>query len=237
MSLPSWSADDVGRVAAPLRNQVLNLVRQAILSFELRPGQRLVERELIEQLGVSRTTVREVIGHLAAEGLVTVVPQKGAIVSVLSMDEAEDIYDMRAALEPIAVRRFIERATPNDRNNLKRAVKEVEKAAKLDELSALAAKDRFYEVLFEGAASPALERTLSTLQGRVRVLRATSLSARERPNAAAAEIRAVVDCIIKGDADAAVAACVTHIRNAAQIALEMLATSEDDPAAQLPIAR
>jgi DNA-binding GntR family transcriptional regulator len=225
---PSWVGGELGRVAAPLRDQVLNLVRDAILNFELRPGQRLVERELIEQLGVSRTTVREVIGRLAAEGLVTVVPQKGAIVSVLSVEEAADIYEMRAALEAIAVRRFIERATTADRNNLKAALKKVQKAAKAGGSESLRAKDVFYEALLTGAASPALAGILSSLQGRVRVLRATSLSADDRPATAAAEIKAVVDSILEGDADAAAEACVVHIRNAARTGLERLANSDSD---------
>ena len=67
----SWTAEPVGRIAAPLREQVIAALRQAILDFNLKPGQRLVERELIEQLGVSRTTVREALRELTSEGLVT----------------------------------------------------------------------------------------------------------------------------------------------------------------------
>jgi DNA-binding GntR family transcriptional regulator len=70
----------VGRIAAPLREQVINGRRTAILDFELQPGQRLVERELIEQTGVSRATIREALRELTAEGLVVMVPQKGAMV-------------------------------------------------------------------------------------------------------------------------------------------------------------
>ena len=75
----------MGRIAAPLREQVIAALRQAILDFQLKPGQRLVERELIEQLGVSRTTIREALRELTAEGLITVIPQKGAIVSAPSL--------------------------------------------------------------------------------------------------------------------------------------------------------
>ena len=85
----------VGRVAAPLRDQVLELVRGAILDFRYKPGQRLIERELIEQIGVSRTTIREVLRELDAEGLVTTIPQKGAIVVVPTAEEAADLYDVR----------------------------------------------------------------------------------------------------------------------------------------------
>jgi DNA-binding GntR family transcriptional regulator len=108
----TWPPAPIGRVAAPLRDQVLDAVRQGILDFRLRPGQRLIERELMEQLGVSRATVREVIARLATEGLVTNIPQRGAIVTVLTAEEAADIYEMRVALESLATHRFVERATP-----------------------------------------------------------------------------------------------------------------------------
>lgn len=230
---PSWAKGGLGRVAAPLREQVLNLVRGAILNLDLKPGQRLVERELIEQLGVSRTTIREVIGQLAAEGLVTMIPQKGAVVSVLSVDEAADIYEMRAALEAIAVRRFVERATPDLKEQLKEALSEVEATAGLAALDELAAKDSFYEVLLTGAGSPPLTQILSSLQGRVRVLRATSLSVPGRPQEAAAEIRAVVEAILDGDADRAADACQKHVRNAAKTGLGQLSHSADGSSALL----
>src|SRR5579864_3211195 len=101
----------VGRVAAPLRDQVLEIVRGAILDFRYKPGQRLIERELIEQIGVSRTTIREVLRELDAEGLVTTIPQRGAIVVVPTPEEATDLYDVRASLEALAARRFVERAS------------------------------------------------------------------------------------------------------------------------------
>src|SRR5256885_12198463 len=97
----------VGRVAAPLREQVLDVLRQAILDFRLKPGQRLIERELIEQIGVSRTTIREVLRELTAEGLVTTIPQKGAIVVVPTPGEAADLFEVPPAPEAPAPRRVV----------------------------------------------------------------------------------------------------------------------------------
>lgn len=220
---PTWSADQVGRVAAPLREQVVTLVRDAILGFRLQPGQRLVERELVEQLGISRATVREVLRQLAVEGLVTVVPQRGAMVTALSPDDAADIYEMRASLEALAVQRFVQRATPAQVIDLKDAVTEIERTADaVDSLDQLGAKDRFYEVLFTGSGSEPLQQTLAGLQARVRLLRATSLAEPGRPREAAAELRAVVDAVEAGDAEAAAAACAHHIHNAARTALARL---------------
>ena len=109
------------RVAAPLREQVLELLRNDIVEQRLRPGHRLIERELIEQIGVSRTTIREVLRQLGAEGLVTTIPQKGAIVAALTPEEAQDLYEVRAALEALAARRFAQRATPAQVTALRRA--------------------------------------------------------------------------------------------------------------------
>ena len=107
--IPADLASQVERVAAPLREQVFDLLRREIVEMRLRPGQRLVERELIERIGVSRTTIREALRQLAAEGLVTTIPQKGAIVAIPSPKEATEVYEVRALLEGAASREFAER--------------------------------------------------------------------------------------------------------------------------------
>src|SRR4029077_14674751 len=111
----------VNRVAAPVREQVVDQLRQAIVERRLKPEKRLVERELIEQTGVSRTTIREVLRQLAAEGLVTTIPQKGAMVIVPSAEEAPCLYEGRAALEALACRRFVRRASDAQVKRLRQA--------------------------------------------------------------------------------------------------------------------
>ncbi|NMO88431.1 GntR family transcriptional regulator [Actinomycetospora sp. TBRC 11914] len=219
-----WGSEPLPRVAAPLREVATDRVRAAILDLRLRPGQRLIERELVENLGVSRATIREVIRQLATEGLVTVVPQRGAEVTSLSASDAADLYEMRAALEALAVRRFVQRASDRDVRALRRAVDAIARSAEDDggAQSQLAAKDRFYEVLMAGSASGPLQQTLAGLQARVRLLRATSLSVPGRPREAAAELRAVVDAVEARDADRAAEACVEHIRHAAETATRAL---------------
>lgn len=224
---PTWSADQIGRVAAPLREQVVTLVRDAILGFRLQPGQRLIERELVEQLGVSRATVREVLRQLAVEGLVTVVPQRGAVVTALTPDDAADLYEMRASLESLAVRRFVQRATPEQVAELCAAVEDIEAtSSSTDPEDQLRAKDEFYRVLLGGSGSEPLQQTLAGLQARVRLLRATSLSEPGRPRQAAAELRAVVEAVQAGDAEAAAKACALHVHNAARTALAKLSKPE-----------
>jgi len=228
-TVTAWSGSPVDRVAAPLREQVITALRAAILDFQLRPGQRLVERELIEQLGVSRTTVREALRELTSEGLVTVVPQRGAVVSAPSLAEAEDMYDIRAVLESVLVERFVERATDAQLDRLDRSVEDFARhtAGTNDIRIVLDAKDKIYEVLVEGADSPSLQNIIEGLQARVRLLRATSMGQPGRAEDAAEELRAVVAAARKREAKLAAEFCATHVRNAAKTALKHLRAAED----------
>jgi DNA-binding GntR family transcriptional regulator len=222
----------VGRVAAPLREQVLDVLRQAILDFRLKPGQRLIERELIEQTGVSRTTIREVLRQLAAEGLVTTIPQKGAIVMVPSAQEAADLYEVRAVLEALAGRRFVRHATDDQVKQLRKAFKDIERVMRrrgAEIQDVLQAKDRFYDVLLEGAGNAAIRSTLDSLRARVRVLRATSLSQPDRTADTIREIGAIVEAAEARDEDAIADACAHHVEQAARSGLRGLV--EMDPTA------
>ncbi|MEH0108847.1 GntR family transcriptional regulator [Tersicoccus sp. MR15.9] len=216
-------------MSAPLREQVIAALRRAILDFDLKPGQRLVERELIERLGVSRTTIREALRELTSEGLVTVVPHRGAMVSAPSLTDAADLYEVRASLESLVTQRFVERATDNDVERLRATVDDL--AAISDEnhdiRTILRAKDRFYTVLVAGARSAALQQLLEGIQARVQVLRATSLSEAGRAPEAVRELRAVLDAIADRDADLAARRCAEHVRNAAVTALHSLRAAED----------
>ncbi|HZZ47137.1 MAG TPA: GntR family transcriptional regulator [Pseudonocardia sp.] len=220
----------IGRVAAPLREQVVEALRNAILNFELQPGQRLVERELIEQTGVSRPTIREVLRELTAEGLVVTVPQKGAMVYRPSPDEARDLYAVRGALEALTVRRFIERASAEQHDRLAATVGRLETdvAASADMPELLRSKDLFYEALLAGAASPTVEQILAGVQARVRLMRATSMSQPGRPARMATEMRALVDAIGARDVELATRLCTEHLEHAAATGLAALAASPTD---------
>lgn len=224
----SLSARPVDRVAAPLREQVIEALRQAILEFRLQPGQRLVERELVEQLGVSRTTVREALRELTSEGLVAVVPQKGAVVATPTLEEAIDLYAAREVLESLLVQRFSERASDLHVKQLRAAVEKFRRVAQRATgiRDILGAKDGFYEVLIDGAQSPALQQILGGIQARVQVLRATSLSEVGRAAVAVVELEAIAVALADRDADLAARLTAEHIRHASQSALAHMRTAE-----------
>jgi 3-hydroxyisobutyrate dehydrogenase len=175
----------VGRVAAPLREQVVDMLRQAILDFRLKPGQRLIERELIEQTGVSRTTI------------------------------------LRATLEAQAGRRFALYATPRQVGELRVAFEDFERQVNQEsEIQALlAAKDRFYDVFLDGAGNASIKEALGSLQARIRILRAASLSQSGRLRQTLGEMNEILDAIEAGDADAAALACERHVGEAARVGL------------------
>lgn len=211
--------------AAPVREQVISTIRQAILEFRLQPGQRLVERELVEHLGVSRTTVREALRELASEGLVAVIPQRGAVVATPTADEAADLYAAREVLESLLVRRFCERATVESIADLKASITYYREISRntTEIRDVLKAKDRFYAVLIDGARSPALQQILGSIQARVQVLRATSLSTPGRALVSADELDAIADAITLRDADLAASLTAAHVRTASRTATAHMA--------------
>lgn len=219
----------IGRVSAPVREQVLDVLREAILSFRLTPGQRLIERELIASTGVSRTTIREVLRELAAEGLVTTVPQKGAIVVTPTAQEATELYELRGVLEGHLVKRFVENATDAQVAALRRAFTQLETAVDrgADTLALLKAKDRMYDLLARGAGNNELRATLARLHARVSLLRATSLNSSDaRPAEMLTEMRALVEAIEARDAAAAQRAGLRHVQRAAAAGIAGLTTAD-----------
>lgn len=205
MALPQL---EIRRLAAPLRQQVLERLREAIIGGQLAPGERLVERALTEMLGVSRTVVREVLRQLESEGLVAIIPNRGPVVRELSTTEARDLYAIRAALEGLAARMYVERADDAQIKKLAAALELVAAAYKGgDADNILATKNRFYALLFEGAGSDALSSMLSTLHARIWRWRALGLTHPQRSARRSEEsvkgLKAILAAIKRRDADAA----------------------------------
>ena len=214
---------NVSRESTSLRQLVENRLRSAIGSGVFKPGQRLIERELCEQMGVGRTSIREALRQLEAEGLVTTIPHRGPIVSTISAEEAAQLYDLRALLEGYAGR---ECARLRDPAIITRLRKQYEimcaVAGQEDRSDLLAAKTEFYGALLEGCGNIFVERYLKMLLNRVTVLRMTSMTQSNRIGRSLSEIETILVAIETGDEERAEQACVQHIKNAAAVALEAL---------------
>lgn len=215
----------VERNPAPVRTQVIDNLRQAIIDRRFLPGQRLIERELVELMGVSRTSIREALRELTAEGLVTSVPNKGNVVTRVSAAEAKQLYEVRSALEGLAGRLFVRNATAKDRYELSRAMRDVEDAAR-EGVPILEAKDRFYDILFAGGGNDALRSIASGLHARISVLRSLSLSVPGRTAQSLGELHNILAAVEANDADGAAAACAQHVEAAGRAAIGALAQAQ-----------
>ncbi len=220
----------ISHIAAPVREQVEQQLRQAIMSGHFRPGDRLIERELRALLGVSRTSLREALRQLEGDGLVTNIPHKGMVVATMTVDSAEEIYQVRAVVEGLAGRLCAEQMTEEKGSALKEAMRQVEAAHQSGDLEALvAAKDQFYQVLLTGCGNRTAGIVLQSLHDRIASLRALTLARPGRAAESVAEMRRILEAILAQDPKAACRACIEHVEQAAAIAAVVLGPQDPAP--------
>ena len=206
-----------------LRAMALERLRRAIISGVFKSGQRLVERTLCDQLGVSRSVIREVIRHLDAEGLVTTEGQ-GPMVSRLAWEDARQIYEIRAALEAAAVEACARVADDAVKATLRTAVEAIERqAAERDWMAVLEATEQFYGTIFATGGHPIAGEIVRRLNGRIAQLRVLTLGSDNRQVTGPGRLRDIFEHIPENRAAAAGKACRTHIREACSIAERLLA--------------
>ena len=149
----------------PLRDVVFNTLRQAILKGELAPGERLMEIQLADRLGVSRTPIREAIRKLELEGLVLMIPRKGAEVAKISEKSLRDVLEVRRALEVLAVELACQRMTEEDIKKLESAQEDFKAAVDKGEAMAIAETDEHYhDIIYNGTGNVRLIQLLNNLR-------------------------------------------------------------------------
>jgi len=214
---------EVRREAAPLRTQVVGLLRAAIVGADYAPGERLIERALCDRYEVSRTVIREALRQLESEGLVDMVPNRGPVVATVTEADAIALYETREVLEALVGRLFAERSTATQKTELRRRLKEVETALDgRDLVEILAAKDAFYDVLLDGAGNDVVRNTLRGIHARTSLLRGLTLQAPGRAPSTRKELREITKAAISGDPAATWSACERHVRAAADVAMTQL---------------
>ncbi|CAD6555152.1 GntR family transcriptional regulator [Paraburkholderia sabiae] len=225
---------DIGLVRPEtLRHQVENVLRQAIMSGRFAPGSRLIERELCETLGVSRTSVREALRKLEAEKLVRSVPHKGPIVAVMSQQEASELYALRGLLEGFAAHEFARLASDAAIAQFGEAAKELRvQATAQDQAGVLKAKTALYDVLLDNCGNALVKEVLNSLYSRVNLLRATSLMHPDRLPSSLREIDKLYKALKGRDADEAQELARLHVANAEKAAMRMLSEGEGEDAQQ-----
>lgn len=208
-----------------LRDVVLDRLRDAIIDGVFKPGDRLIERVLCEQLGVSRTVVRETLRYLDAEGLVEHIPNKGPIVARMSWDDARQIYDIRRKLETAAAMSCAVNMTPDLEKRLREALAGLKLAGADKTPGALfKATTRFYGVIFEGAGHNIAWEVVQRLNGRISRLRIMTLTSTDREISGPEHMRMICEAIIARDPQAALRAVESHLDEATAIARRLLAS-------------
>ena len=199
----------------PLRDLVFETLREAIRSGKLQPGQRLMELQLAEDLGVSRTPVREAIRKLELEGLVVMVPRKGAYVEELSMKDMAEVFEMRSALDGLAAALAAERITEEEIEALERLLVEISEAIARKDLNAcIQADTTFHERLYQASRNVRLAQTIGNLRERIQLFRTTSLGRPGRMNLALEEHRQILEAISRRNGRLAQKLAFQHIERA-----------------------
>lgn len=211
----------------PLRDVVFNTLRQAILRGELKPGERLMEIQLANKLGVSRTPIREAIRKLELEGLVLMIPRRGAEVAEITEKSLRDVLEVRAALEELAVDLACDRISSEDIESLKNAAKEFETALQGGEVTEYAEADvKFHDIIYLATDNQRLIQLLYNLREQMYRYRVEYLKRKEMHPILIAEHENIIECIEKHDKQAAKHAISTHIENQAQTVSDTIRTKQ-----------
>lgn len=207
----------------PLRELVFEALREAIINGQLEPGERLMEIQLAEELGVSRTPVREAIRKLELEGLVLMVPRKGAYVASLSMKDVVEVFEIRGALEGLAAALAAERITDEELEKLERQyVKSVEQMEKADLKGMVEVDTGFHQILYQASRNERLAQIINNLREQIQVFRQTSLSYPGRMRIALQEHREIVDAISARDPETARRLAQEHVENAENSMMQVI---------------
>lgn len=219
----------IQKTAAPLREQIVDAIRREIINGSFPPGMRLKEKDLMEKFGVSRTVIREALRQMESERLVRIEPNVGPIVERLTVEVANELYEVREALESTIMGLAARRRDSADIEAMKTLMAELRASLQADVEDITAIKDRFYALLVSISRNHTIGEMLANVQTRISQLRRLTLSSPGRGERMLQEIQAMVDAVVDGDEDRAVENARSHVHIARDIALAHLrgATPED----------
>lgn len=207
----------------PLRDVVFNTLRQAILRGELKPGTRLMEIQLANKLGVSRTPIREAIRKLENEGLVLMTPRKGAEVAEITEKNMLDVLEVRKTLEELAAELACDRITEQQIEELIAAQAEFEKALKTTDVTRIAEADVvFHDIIFAATDNQRLVNLLNNLREQMYRFRIEYLKEHDQYPVLIAEHKQLIDAISNGQKDVARETIGKHIDNQVHTVLYMI---------------
>ncbi|HOQ17278.1 MAG TPA: GntR family transcriptional regulator [Defluviitaleaceae bacterium] len=198
----------------PLRDVVFNTLRKAILSGSLKPGERLMEKQLAEKMGVSRTPVREAIRKLELEGFVVMVPRKGAQVAEITEKDIQDVLEVRGALEALAVKIACEKMKKEDLDHLKEIMKEFNEASEKKDIDKVIEKDvEFHDVIYQATNNEKLIQIINNLREQIHRYRVAYLKSFADYKFIGEEHKQIIRAIENKDQNLAEQIANEHIKN------------------------
>ena len=211
----------------PLRDVVFQTLRQAILRGELKPGERLMEIQLANKLGVSRTPIREAIRKLELEGLVLMIPRRGAEVAEITEKSLRDVLEVRGALEELAVDLACERITQEDISKLKAAAKGFEETLPSGDVTEIAEADvKFHDIIYLSTDNQRLIQLLYNLREQMYRYRVEYLKRKEVHETLLSEHEHIIACLEARDKSGAKDAIYTHIDNQMKTVSDTIRTNK-----------
>lgn len=198
----------------PLRDVVFNTLRQAILKGDMEPGERLMEITLANKLGVSRTPIREAIRKLELEGLVNMIPRKGAIVASISEKDMRDVLEVRITLEELAVKLAIKNMDEEDIEMLVKAGKNFENAVISHDIVEICEADvAFHDIIYNRTGNNRLIQIISNLREQMYRYRLEYIKDARTHSILISEHNDIIKCLKNKDVAAAQEAVREHVNN------------------------
>lgn len=198
----------------PLRDVVFNTLRKAILTGQLKPGERLMEVHLADKLGVSRTPIREAIRKLELEGLVIMIPRRGAEVARITEKSLRDVLEVRCALEELSVRLACERMSWEQFEKLRMANVKFAQVAEGEDITEIAKNDEaFHDIIYYSTDNDKLILLLNQLREQMYRYRVEHIKIKERRSLLIREHQEIIDALRERDSQTAVLVMRRHINN------------------------
>lgn len=198
----------------PLRDVVFKTLRQAILTGELKPGERLMEIHLANRLGVSRTPIREAIRKLELEGLVTMIPRRGAEVANITEKNLKDVLEVRRALDALAVELACDRISESEKKSLREACERFESATEMKDVTRIAMEDvKLHDIIVAAAGNEKLAQLVGKMSEQMYRYRLEYVKDPATHGQLIEEHRIIYESIVHKDKKTAAQAVKTHIDN------------------------
>lgn len=204
----------------PLREVVCETLREAIRTGALKPGERLMEIQLAEELGVSRTPVREAIRKLELEGYVIMMPRRGTYVASLSIRDVNEVFEIRTSLDSLASGLAAERITEEELERLKRLLALIGAYIEQNDMDKIVETDtEFHDLLYQVSRNTRLVGIIFNLREQLTRFRSASMSYPGRLKETLEEHSRIVDAIADGDVERAQKAAEDHMEKSEQTLL------------------